>query len=90
MELRDKRYNDIRLIFHEEEHKYNDSLGNDYISTTTILHNYAPKFDKNYWLRKKSKELGISEKKLDKQIANITKTIKPIITPIKLSLFNFI
>ena len=44
MELRDKRYNDIRLIFHEEEHKYNDSLGNDYISTTTILHNYAPKF----------------------------------------------
>ena len=42
MELRDKRYNDIRLIFHEEEHKYNDSLGNDYISTTTILHNYDP------------------------------------------------
>ena len=35
MELKDKRYNDIRLIFHEEEHKYNDSLGNDYISTTT-------------------------------------------------------
>ena len=34
MELKDKRYNDIRLIFHEEEHKYNDSLGNDYISTT--------------------------------------------------------
>jgi len=58
MKLKDKRYNDIRLIFHEEEHKYNDSLGNDYISTTTILHNYAPKFDKNYWLRKKSKELG--------------------------------
>ena len=65
MEHKNKRYNDIRLIFHEEEHKYNDSLGNDYISTTTILHNYAPKFDKNYWLRKKSKELGISEKKLE-------------------------
>lgn len=73
MELRDKRYNDIRLIFHEEEHKYNDSLGNDYISTTTILHNYAPKFDKNYWLRKKSKELGISEKKLEEQWSTITK-----------------
>ena len=58
MELKDKRYNDIRLIFHEEEHKYNDSLGNDYISTTTILHNYAPKFDKNYWLRKKSKAVS--------------------------------
>jgi hypothetical protein len=73
MELKDKRYNDIRLIFHEEEHKYNDSLGNDYISTTTILHNYAPKFDKNYWLRKKSKELGISEKKLEEQWSTITK-----------------
>ena len=73
MELRDKRYNDIRLIFHEEEHKYKDSLGNDYISTTTILHNYAPKFDKNYWLRKKSKELGISEKKLEEQWSTITK-----------------
>lgn len=55
MELRDKRYNDIGLIFHEEEHKYNDSLGNDYISTTTILHGYQPKFDKNYWLRKSLK-----------------------------------
>ena len=73
MELRDKRYNDIRLIFHEEEHKYNDSLGNDYISTTTILHGYQPKFDKNYWLRKKSKELGISEKKLEEQWSTITK-----------------
>ena len=73
MELRDKRYNDIRLIFHEEEHKYNDSLGNDYISTTTILQNYAPKIDKNYCLRKKSKELGISEKKLEEQWSTITK-----------------
>ena len=73
MELKDKRYNDIRLIFHEEEHKYNDSLGNDYISTTTILHGYQPKFDKNYWLRKKSKELGISEKKLEEQWSTITK-----------------
>ena len=63
----------LELIFHEEEHKYNDSIGNDYISTTTILHNYAPKFDKNYWLRKKSKELGISEKKLEEQWSTITK-----------------
>ena len=56
MELRDKRYNDIRLIFHEEEHSYADTLNNSYISTTQILHQYQPKFDKNYWLRKKSKE----------------------------------
>lgn len=67
LELRDKRYNDIRLVFDEPQHKYIDTLGNGYISTTTILHNYQPKFDKSYWLRKKSKELGISEKKLEQQ-----------------------
>lgn len=67
LELRDKRYNDIRLVFDEPQHKYTDTLGNGYISTTTILHNYQPKFDKSYWLRKKSKELGISEKKLERQ-----------------------
>lgn len=67
LELKDKRYNDVRLIFDEPQHKYTDTLGNNYISTTTILHNYAPKFDKTYWLRKKSKELGISEKKLEQQ-----------------------
>ena len=72
LQLRDTRYNDVRLIFHEEEHKYNDSLGNKYISTTTILHNYQPKFDKSYWLRKKSKELGISQKELAKQWQTIT------------------
>jgi hypothetical protein len=67
LELRDKRYNDIRLVFDEPQHKYTDTLGNGYISTTTILHNYQPKFDKSYWLRKKSKELRISEKKLEQQ-----------------------
>lgn len=67
LELRDKRYNNIRLVFDEPQHKYTDTLGNGYISTTTILHNYQPKFDKSYWLRKKSKELGISEKKLEQQ-----------------------
>ena len=70
--LRDTRYKDIRLIFKEEEHKYNDSLGNDYISTTTILHNYQPKFMKDYWLDKKSKELGISKKRLEQQWQDIT------------------
>ena len=73
LQLADKRYEDISLIFHEAEHKYNDNLGNDYISTTTILHNYVPKFDKSYWLRKKAKELNISEKELAKQWDTITK-----------------
>ena len=72
LQLRDDRYNDVRLVFHEAEHKYNDTLGNDYVSTTTILHEYQPKFDKSYWLRKKSKELGISQKELAKQWQTIT------------------
>lgn len=65
-------YNDIRLYFDEPQHKYTDSLGNQYISTTTILHDYKPKFDKSYWLEKKSKELGISKSRLEKQWQDIT------------------
>ena len=41
------------LYFDEGPHKYTDSYGNEYISVTTIIGNYAPKFDKNYWLHKK-------------------------------------
>lgn len=69
----DKRYKDIRLTFTESSHTYNDSLGNNYISTTTILHKYKPEFDKEYWLRKKAKELEITPKKLEEQWNSITK-----------------
>lgn len=70
--LRDARYNDVKLIFKEDGHKYNDTNGNDYISTTIILHSLAPAFDKKYWLKKKAKELGISEKRLAQQWQDIT------------------
>lgn len=72
LQLKDTRYNDVRLIFKEEGHKYNDTFGNEYKSTTTLLHDYAPKFDTKRWLRFKSKELGISEKQLAAQWKNIT------------------
>ena len=72
IELKDKRYDQVRLIFHEEGHKYNDTFGNEFISTTTLLHKYAPEFDKDYWLKKKAKELSISEKRLAEQWKNIT------------------
>lgn len=72
LNLRDTRYNDVRLIFKEEGHKYNDTFGNEYKSTTTLLHDYKPKFDKEYWLKKKAKELGISEARLAKQWQDIT------------------
>ena len=70
--LRDTRYNEVKLIFKEEGHSYNDTLNNSYLSTTQLLHQYAPKFDKSYWLKKKANELGISEKRLAKQWQDIT------------------
>ena len=72
LQLRDTRYNDIKLIFKEEGHKYNDTFGNEYKSTTTLLHDYVPKFEKSFWLKKKAKELGISEKRLAQQWQDIT------------------
>ena len=65
-------YDDVRLYFNEAEHKYTDTFNNQYISTTTLLHNCAPVFDKKYWLKKKAKELCISEKRLAKQWQDIT------------------
>ena len=69
----DSRYNSDYLYFDEPTHKYTDSLGNSYISVTTMIHdNYTPKFDKKYWIRKKSRELGISSKELERQWQAIT------------------
>lgn len=72
LQLRDKRYEHVRLVFEPEAHKYNDTFGNDYISTTTILHKYKPAFDRDYWLKKKAKELGTTEKVLANQWQTIT------------------
>lgn len=65
-------YNEVRLYFDEPNHKYTDSFGNIYKSTTQLLHDYVPKFDKDYWLNKKAKELGVSPKKLEAEWKNIT------------------
>lgn len=70
--MADKRYNDVFLYFDEGPHKYTDTLNNEYISVTTFIHKYAPAFDKKYWLHKKSVELGISEKQLERQWQAIT------------------
>lgn len=71
--MRDLRYDDIFLYFKEDGHKYTDTLGNSYKSVTTLIHdNYVPKFDKKYWLHKKARELGITEKALERQWQNIT------------------
>ena len=69
----DSVYSNNFLYFQEDGHKYTDTLGNQYTSVTTLIHDkYVPKFDKKYWLHKKSVELGISEKQLAKQWQDIT------------------
>lgn len=65
-------FNDNFLYFDEGHHKYTDTYGNEYISVTTIIGNYSPKFDKDYWLHRKAKELGITEKELAKRWQDIT------------------
>lgn len=65
--LRDKIYETVRLVFDEGPHKYTDTLGNEYLSVTTMLGALHEHFDKKYWLRKKSQELKISEKRLEQQ-----------------------
>lgn len=72
LQLRDTRYNDVHLIFDEPTHKYTDTFGNKYVSTTTILGKYKQAFDKEFWLKKKAKELHTTEKKLEKEWQTIT------------------
>lgn len=69
----DSRYENNHLYFDEGPHKYTDTDGNEYKSVTTLIHdNYVPAFNKKFWLRKKAKELGISEKQLAQQWQDIT------------------
>lgn len=72
LQLRDKRYEEVRLVFEEGPHKYYDTFGNDYISTTTILGTLKTPFDREYWLKKKAKELNLPVKVLAKQWQDIT------------------
>jgi len=58
----DTRYKDNFLYFDEGPHKYTDTLGNEYLSVTTLISQYYPHFDADYWAHKKAKEQGKSEK----------------------------
>lgn len=66
-------YRNTYLYFDEGPHKYTDNNGNEYISVTTIIGNYVPKFDAEYWSRKKAKEQGVSQKEILKQWDKIKK-----------------
>ena len=65
--MMDERYKDCFLFFDEGPHKYTDSYGREYKSVTTLLHEYQPKFDDKYWVHKKAKEQGVSEKEVRRQ-----------------------
>jgi len=60
-------YKNTYLYFDEGPHKYTDNNGNEYISVTTIIGNYCPKFDTKYWAHRKAKEQGVSEKEIIRQ-----------------------
>ena len=58
----DTRYKQNFLFFEEKGHKYNDTMGNEYLSVTTLIHDYYNNFDAAYWAHKKAREQGKSEK----------------------------
>ena len=60
-------YKQSKLYFDEPTHKYTDNCGNSYISATTIIHSYVPKFDANYWAKYKAKEENTSIKDIKNQ-----------------------
>lgn len=63
----DKRFTEKYLYFDEPLHKYTDSDGQEYISVTTLIGNYVPKFDAEFWAKKKAKEQKITEEEIRKQ-----------------------
>lgn len=60
MEIRD-------IIFNEELHRYTDSYDNVYTSTTTCIHEFEPKMDKDYWLKRKALERNVSTEVIAKE-----------------------
>jgi hypothetical protein len=60
-------YKNTYLYFDEGPHRYTDTNGNEYISTTTIIGNYVPKFDADFWAHKKAIEQGVSEREIKRQ-----------------------
>lgn len=60
----DERYLTNFLYFDEGPHKYTDTLGNEYRSVTTLISDYYPHFDADYWAHKKAKEQGKSERQI--------------------------
>lgn len=48
------------ITFNESLHRYTDEFNLEYTSVTTLISKYYPKFDEDFWARKKAQELGLS------------------------------
>ena len=62
-------HNRDKLIqFNEKEHKYSVN-GKEFISVTTLIENYFPKFETDYWATRKAPQLGTTPEQLKAQWA---------------------
>lgn len=82
LKLRDTRYNDVRLIFKEDGHKYTDTLGNEYLSTTTFYMNTKQSLIKLFGFVRKLKNLVLVKRNL--QLNGTLLEMKPVIEEVKL------
>lgn len=49
------------IIFNEEFHTYTDEDNNPYTSVTTLIGEYTPKFNSDYWSKYKARETNLSQ-----------------------------
>ena len=61
------KYTTNFLYFDEGPHKYTDTLGNEYKSVTTLIHDYVPQFDTAKWVHIKAKEQNKTESQIKKE-----------------------
>lgn len=61
------KYTTNFLYFDEGPHKYTDTLGNEYKSVTTLIHDYVPQFDAAKWAHIKAKEQNKTESQIKKE-----------------------
>lgn len=61
------------ISFNEELHRYTDEDNLVYTSVTTLIGEYTPKFNKEYWSQYKADQAGISQQEVIKNWEDITK-----------------
>ena len=65
-----------QISFNEELHRYTDEYSSEYKSVTTVIHDYVPEFDKEYWSKYKAAQLGITQEEVLKSWNKINKKSK--------------